>query len=306
MDLDLPRVLVGLGFLLAAGAMDWRRRVVKDVVWVGMGATALALVELDLIQRGIPWPVHLVSAATAVLYFGVFFGKPMWDESGFRVRPGRFALYLGAPLAVMLAWRWSADDPVALDAFYELLTMPAMVVIAHGLYEFGILRGGADAKAVMAISLLFPGIYPALDSLPLLRPPPAAEPILAVTFPFAFVVLVNSAILFLAAPIVLLARNAAKGDAKSLRALLGSRVPIDAIPKYAWLMDRIEDGKPAFVLMPRRKEDREEQVRLLREHGFDRVWVTPQLPFVTAMLSGFLLALAVGNPLLALFGGLGG
>ena len=301
MDLDLPRVLVGLGFLLVAGAMDWRRRVVKDIVWVGMGATSLALVEVDLVQRGIPWAVHLVSAATAVLYFGVFFGKPMWDESGFRVRPGRFALYLAAPLAVILAWRWSVDDPVALDALYQVLTMPAMIVIAHGLYEFGILRGGADAKAVMALALLFPGIYPTIDSLPLLRPPANAEPILAVMFPFAFVVLVNSAILFLAVPVVLLARNAAKGDAKLPRALFGVRAPIDAVPKYAWLMDRIEDGKPAFVLMPRRKEDREEQISLLREHGFTRVWVTPQLPFVTAMLAGLALAVVAGNVLLALF-----
>jgi len=36
------------------------------------------------------------------------------------------------------------------------------------------------------------------------------------------------------------------------------------------------------------------------------VWVTPQLPFVTAMLIGFVLAVVVGNPLLALFGAFGG
>src|SRR3972149_3376645 len=101
--------------------MDWRRRVVKDIVGGGMGATSLALVEVDLVQRGIPWAVHLVSAATAVLYFGVFFGKPMWDESGFRVRPGRFALYLAGPLAGVLAWRWSVGDPAALAAIYERL-----------------------------------------------------------------------------------------------------------------------------------------------------------------------------------------
>ena len=301
MDLDPPRVLVGLGFLVVAAAMDWRRRLVKDEVWVGMGAVALALVEFDLVQRAVPWPVHLVNAATAVLYFGVFFGKPMWDESGFHIRPPRFALYLAAPVAVILAWRWSVDDPLALDAFYELLTMPAMIVIAHGLYEFGILRGGADAKAVMALALLFPGIYPTLDAFPILRPPPVAEPVLAATFPFAFIVLVNSAILFLVVPLVLLVRNAAKGDAKLPRALFGFRVPINAVPKYAWLLDRIEDGKPTFVLMPRRKEDREEQMRLLREHGYTQVWVTPQLPFVTAMLAGYALAVVAGNMLLALF-----
>ncbi|MEK6851237.1 MAG: A24 family peptidase C-terminal domain-containing protein, partial [Candidatus Thermoplasmatota archaeon] len=125
--------------------------------------------------------------------------------------------------------------------------------------------------------------------------------VLAATFPFAFIVLVNSAILFLVVPLVLLVRNAAKGDAKLPRALFGFRVPINAVPKYAWLLDRIEDGKPTFVLMPRRKEDREEQMRLLREHGYTKVWVTPQLPFVTAMLAGYALAVVAGNMLLALF-----
>jgi len=127
-----------------------------------------------------------------------------------------------------------------------------------------------------------------------------------VVFPFAFVVLVNSALLFLVVPLAFLARNLAAGDAKVPRALFGYRVPVNGVPKYAWLMDRIEDGKPVHTYFPRRAEDREEQLRLLREHGFEKVWVTPQLPFVTAMLVGFVLAVVVGNPLLALFGAFGG
>ena len=135
--------------------------------------------------------------------------------------------------------------------------------------------------------------------------PPAATPVLAVFFPFAFVVLVDSALLFLVVPLIFLARNAAAGDAKLPRALFGYRVALDAVPSYAWFMDRVENGKPVHVYFPRRSEDREEQVRLLRAHGFDRVWVTPQLPFVTAMLAGYVLAVVAGNLLLAFFGGLG-
>ena len=126
-----------------------------------------------------------------------------------------------------------------------------------------------------------------------------------VFFPFAFVILVDSALLFLIVPLLFLARNAARGDVTMPRALFGYRVSLAGVPKHVWLMDRIENGKPVHVYFPRRAEDRDEQLRLLREHGFKRVWVTPQLPFVTAMLGGFVLAVVAGNLLLALFGGLG-
>jgi len=299
-DLDLLRVLLGLGFLVVASAMDWRRRVVKDAVWIAMGAAALAVVEVDLATSGLPPALHLVPLSTAILYFGVFLGKPMWDEDGFRARPGRLALYLLAPMLLVAAW--FGRGAAAADAFWRLLTMPAMIVVAHGLYEFGMLRGGADAKAVMALALLFPGVYPTLDSLPVWRPSPVVEPILSLWFPFAFIVLVNSALLFLVMPLLFLARNAASGDARLPRALFGYRAALDAVPKHVWFMDRIEDGRPVHVYFPRRKEDREEQVRLLREHGFTKVWVTPQLPFLVAMLAGYGLAVVVGNLLLGLFG----
>ncbi len=306
MELDLARVVAGLGFLLVAAAMDLRRRTVKDEVWVAMGVIALGFVEIDLLVAGAPPALHGMTAATAILYFSVFFGEPLWDDDDrFHARPLRIAAYALAPLLVVAAWRWSSDD-ATLGSFYRLLTMPGMIVIAHGLYYFGLLRGGADAKALMALALLVPGFYPHIGPLPLLRVDPIAEPLVAVTFPFAFVVLLNSALLFLVLPLAFLVRNAARGNAKLPRGLFGFRVPLDRVPRYAWFMDRIEDGRPAFVYFPPRKEDREEQVRLLREHGFTHVWVTPQIPFVVAMLIGFALAVVFGNLLLAAFGGFGG
>ena len=301
MDLDFLRVVVALGFLFVAAVMDWRRRVVKDVVWITLGAAALAIVELELLVGSAAWFLHLLTAATAILYFGAFFGKEMRGEKRFTFRPLRFGAYLAALIFLLATWRLSSENETTLGAFYRLLTMPGMIVVAHGLYEYDLLRGGADAKALMALSLLFPGIYPHLGSFPIFHPTPAAEPIIAVTFPFAFVVLVDSALLFLAVPLFLLARNVASGTAQFPRALVGLRVPLDGLPKFAWFMDRVEDGEPVFHYFPRRKEDREEQVRLLREHGLTHVWVTPQLPFLVAMFVGAILAVVFGNLLLAFF-----
>lgn len=303
MDLDLPRAVVGLGFLLVAAAMDWRRRRVRDEVWIAFGAVALAIVEVDLIS-GAAWPLHLLPAATAILYFGVFFGREMWGEEGFEFRPLRLAIHLAVPLFIALAWIGTEGDVESRGAFFRLLTMPAMIVVAHGLYQFGLLRGGADAKAVMAVALLFPGVYPHLASFPVLATSPIVEPVLAVWFPFSFVVLLNAALLFLVVPILFLTRNAAAGQVRFPQAMLGYRVPLDAVPRFAWLMDRIEEGQLVSALFPKRQEDRAEQVRLLREHGYEMVWVTPQFPFLVALLVGYLLAIIVGNVLLGPFGSL--
>ena len=307
MGLDPVRVAVGFGFLLVAAAMDWRSRVVKDEVWVGLGAVSLTVVEVDLVLAAMPWFVHLMSAATAILYFGVFFGKPIWDDDeGVRLRPARLLFYATAPLLIALVGILSSGDSAALGAFWRLLVMPGMIVVAHGLYYMNLLRGGADAKAAMALGLLFPGVYPHVAGFPILSPSPLAEPVLAVWFPFAFVTIVNAALIFVVVPLAFLARNAADRTAKTPRALVGYTVPIDAVPKYTWVLDRVENGRLVARYSPRRtedeKKDRAEQLQLLKDLRVMRVWVTPKLPFVTAILAGYALAVVVGNPLLALFG----
>ena len=310
MGLDPVRVAVGFGFLFVAAAMDWRSRVVKDEVWVALGAVALAIAEIDLVSAGTPWFLHLMSAATAILYFGVFFGKPIWDdEEGVHLRPARMLLYVAALLLIALVGTLSSGDATARGAFWRLLVMPGMIVVAHGLYYVNLMRGGADAKAAMALGLLFPGVYPHVASLPILAPSPLVEPVLAVWFPFAFVTIVNAALLFVVVPLGFLARNAADRTAKTPRALVGYTVPIDAMPKYAWLLDRVEDGRVVGRYFPRRAEDEkkdgQEQLALLKGLGVERVWITPKLPFVTAILAGYGMAVVFGNPLLAVLGGVG-
>lgn len=308
MELDLVRVGVGFAFLLVAAAMDWRSRVVTDRVWVLLGAVSLAIVEIDLVLAAMPWFLHLMTAATAILYFGVFYGKPIWDdEEGVHLRPARLLLYSTVPPIIAFVGISSSrdPDPGTLGAFWRLLVMPGMIVVAHGLYYLNLLRGGADAKAAMALGLLFPGIYPHLAGFPILTPG-RAEPLLAVWFPFAFVTIVNAALLFVVVPLAFLARNAAERTAKTPRAFFGYTVSIDAVPKYAWVLDRVEGGRLIARYSPRRVDDetkdRAEQLRLLKERGLARVWVTPKLPFVTAILAGYALAVVLGNPLLALFG----
>ena len=56
------------------------------------------------------------------------------------------------------------------------------------------------------------------------------------------------------------------------------------------------------MLFPKRGGDRSEDLARLRAAGIDKVWVTPQIPFMVPLLGGFWLAFFVGNVLLGTFG----
>jgi len=295
------RVLTGLAFLGFASCRDLKTRRVPDEVWIVMGVLALVLLEVELVQGGASWEHQLLLVPTAIIFFGVFFGEEMWTEEGFRLRPIRLIVYAVAGLLLaFLAYHFWSTSGSDSNAFWGHLSMPIMLVLAHVFYQFGLLRGGADAKAFMSIAILVP-IYPSIGpGLPLVSLSPTIQHAVDLMFPFALVALLDAALLLVFLPLFFLVFNALRGDAKGIQALFGYRVGIDKVPKFVWLMDRVENGKHLRILLPRKREDRNEQIARLREKGFDRVWVTPQIPFLVPLTFGFAAAFLVGNFILGL------
>lgn len=295
------RFAVGVMFLTYASFKDLKTRRVPDWVWVGFGTIALIVFEVELFLKEAKLEHQLILVPTCILFYTVFFGKEMWTEEGFKLRPLRLGLYILALIVLIYStyhfWRVGGDDA---NLYWSHLSMPVLIVLAHVFYQFGLLRGGADAKAFMSIALLVP-IYPNLDpSLPLAQLPPSVQNAVNITFPFAFVVLLDAALLLLILPVGLFFINTIRGDLHGIEAILGYRVRLDRLPKFAWLMDRIEEGEHIRVLFPRRSENREEQIQKLEEKGFKHVWVTPQIPFIVPMTIGFIMAFLVGNFIIGL------
>ncbi|MEE9198922.1 MAG: A24 family peptidase C-terminal domain-containing protein [Dehalococcoidia bacterium] len=212
---------------------------------------------------------------------------------------------------LLLAYRTAAaGPPVLLQLAYSLaLTAGA----GYALFRLG-LMGGADAKALMALSVLFP-VQPDLVMVgyrfPLLPSPPA--------FPFALTILLDGAFLSLTVPLSLLLYNLFTLGPGPVRrepgaALLGYKLDIEAITsrKHLRLLHHYEEGEGDL----RRRfslggAEIEEGVvaglRGYRRRGQieSRVWVSPHLPFLAFITAGFLLAAVVGNPafpLLSLIG----
>lgn len=294
------RIVVGTAFLAFAAASDFRSRTVRNPVWIGLGTVGLGLAAVEAALQG-SLPERLVLlGATAALFASIFVGEPLFDREGFHLRPLRLALLAAVPTGIAAsAWLAAGTTGAARTAYLETLTAPAIILVYLGLYRTRVLFGGADAKALIALTLLVP-TYPDAAPFPWLAPDPRVAPALRLVFPFSLVAWVDAAVLFLAVPLAYAILNAARGDFAFPQAFLGTRADLSSLPAHAWLMEKIDrKGEHVLVLFPRRGGDRAAEVEALRAAGIRRAWVQPKVPFMVPLLGGFLLASFLGNVLLA-------
>jgi len=298
--LSASRFLVGLLLMGYASLLDLRVRRVKNIVWIMMGILGLAILEIQLLLEVKRWEHHLILIPSTILFLSAFWGEELFGPTGkILFRPLTWALYLIALIVILFQILMLRGQEAEWIYFLQLLTIPAMILVAYGLYQSGLLRGGADAKALMAIAILVP-FYPYLPPLPLISPDPRMQPITNILFPFAFVVLLNATLLFLVAPLLFLVFNAYRKDLAFPEALFGYRVDLNNLPKFVWLMERIENEEHVLVLFPKRSGNLEEEVQKLKARGIERAWATPQIPFIVPMTASFVVSFLFGNLLLGL------
>lgn len=287
---DASLALLIVGFTYAAWT-DWRSREVSDRVWqvlsiaglfVGLfllnsdGVLALGLwglVSLFVLQHVVPWDEALPAA-------------PEWV-------PGTLEIiaYLGVALTLLYVAYEDGLGPGGLPG--PVAATYLSVLFARGLFEARVLYGGADAKALMVAGLLVP-----LDASPLLPLPANATAVLGL-YPFAVTLLMDAALCAVVVPIGLMLRNVAAGDFEFPRGFTGYQIEVRLLPdRFVWLRDPTFQRGTEEEDVETSEEDRELRIRQrdqLLAQGVERVWVTPQLPFVVLLAVGAALAVAVGN-----------
>src|SRR5256712_4159781 len=153
--------------------------------------------------------------------------------------------------------------------------MPIMVLVYQGFYRLRLLNGGADAKGLIALTLLIPG-SPDAPPFPVLHADAGVDALLRVVFPFSLVIGVDAAVLSLAVPVALLIYNVARGDLALPQALLGYRAHLNPFPAHAWLMEKITArGVHVLVLFPSRGADPTCEIARPRPAGAESALVTP-------------------------------
>jgi len=171
------------------------------------------------------------------------------------------------------------------ENIYILIFIPIMIGLVYLLFQMGLIFGGADAKALMAIAILVP-LSPVIIDLPIWK---------MSIMPGSWQVFSNSIILFLFIPISLLIYNILKRNIKLPHIFLGYKMEIKkAKEKFVWPLEKIEDGKQKFVYMPK-DFDVEEELNELEKFGLKEIWVTPKIPFMIPLLGGFICTFFLGD-----------
>ena len=148
---------------------------------------------------------------------------------------------LSALGAVLLVWDgWRASQAGGTDWTLEFL-VPAAIslgLVMPAAYLFWWLggMGGADAKAVLALSLLFPA--PATFSLGIVALPLAGNPEL---IPFSATIIVNAALIAMVFPVLLGLRNAVAGRFAPVM-IVGWPVSVERISRTHGLLLERPDG----------------------------------------------------------------
>jgi archaeal preflagellin peptidase FlaK len=287
-------VLVG-GFAYAAFA-DLKEREVSDRLWQVMGALGLVLGTASIAGDGaLATGLWLLIGAFTLQHVFAWDGL-LGEDGGGTADLIEVAVY-GVVLVTLVAS--AVHFGISSNGVpWPVLAVLISVLFARGLFEAGILYGGADAKALMIAALLLPTFASVL--LPL----PAAFAAVLSTLPFAVDLLMNAALLAIVIPVGLAIRNLARREFRWPEGFTGYMLPVSELPhRFVWLEDPLARGARERDEAETSEDDRRERERQAAEltaRGVTRVWVTPQIPFLVLMAAGAIAAVLAGNLVLDL------
>ena len=298
-ELLLFRAVVLVSGLVLASYQDLKDREVSDGVWQALGLVGAAVGVVAL------WGNPLAVALWVLVSLWALEHLFAWDTPLERISerlPGwiEVGVYVGVFAAIIVCavefGVGGSGVPIA------IIGVAGAILLARGLFEVGVLYGGADAKALMIAGLLIP-----IDAAPLWSPPVASA--LLAYYPYAITVLIDAALFAIVVPIAIAVRNVSTHEFEFPRGFTGYTIPVDELPRrYVWIKDPMFSGNSDEDPEPQTTEEdralRQRQAEELTKKGVTRVWVTPQLPFILWILAGTVAALVAGNLLFDLISAL--
>jgi len=291
--LDPSRVVIATAILVIASISDWRTRLASDLNWLILGCVGLGLIIYQLAYTDQPYGYYLFIIPLGVVFFDIFWDRKGIFEEGLNLLPLIFYLAALISFAYLLYSFWQEE------LFWQLLVVLIMFFVFMFLYQLDIIKGGADAKALIALSLVFP-TYPVIGTLPLIT---INYPVMTLVFPFSLLILFNAAIISLVVPISLFCLNGAKRDLKVPAMFLGYRMTVsDAKKRFVWPMERVEEGQLKFAYFPKEDDDHLAMLEALEQAGAKQVWVTPKIPFLIFVTAGLMMSVIAGNLILIIMG----
>ena len=255
--------------MVSAAAFDVRSREVPDSHWVVMAV--LGMVNLFL-NHGVLYSA--VCSSGYILICAYMFSEKVTGIRACTVLSAAACLLISASIA---------------SSGYGAIVSLSMTVIILLMYHSGLIRGGADAKALITISMVYP-TYPELCSTLWSAMYPAGYILNPV-----FSILLMSLLLSSLVIIDILYRNAKRGKLGLSSYPMGIE---DARHSFVWPTEDAVDGEKVRM---RASEDTGAYDRM-EASGYGEIMVTPMIPFLFPMAVALSVVVLFGSPVFILFG----
>ncbi len=270
-------IVITILVMVSASYFDWRTRTVPDVHWWVLGLSGIALTAVSLADgMRIEWAMMLAGAFLIILFILLDVDTaPIVDI---------IAILAMAVLFIYPAVT-SFDDPTV----KRLMVIPVCFVIFYILFSVGILRGGADAKCLMVMGMMFQ-TYPEILGMPLIALPSFD---IQVIFSFPIAVLFHAALFSFAWLFWTVIRKIyRRTDPVQMYTLSWYRMSIDeARRSHVWPK---QDAVGGMIVNVRGIPD-DGALDRLEAAGAKDVWVTPIIPFMVPILAAVLFIITVGS-----------
>lgn len=266
-DLGLPSICIVTAILLSASYQDIRCREVSDLHWAIIGIVGVIMVFVDL--QG----VYRITATigSAMILFGILcpvdFPRGVW------------VLYDIITVGLFLIPVISSPGG---EYMVGSLCVIVPTIVFYAMYALGILRGGADTKCMIVMSIVFHGNVSSY----------AITGTSVSLLPFPFIVLFYAALMTSAYALTIMSHNVVARNGIGFRPW--HRVSIaEARGSYVWPKQDVVDGE---IVMTKGVSDGSAYDRL-ENVGAEDVLVTPMIPFIVPITVAFVFVSILGDPL---------
>ena len=275
-------VFLILATLLSASVFDWKYREIPDWHWTIMFVVGIILSIAKVIDSGLDPVGLLMPLCVALIAFDCLYDREpsiMMDMT----------IYIAIAILTIVPFVMIGGD-----VGRTFISIPITYAAMNVLYYTGLVRGGADAKSIIAIASVFP-TYPEILGMPIIDVPSGIE---SQVFTPAFAVLTMALVLSLLYGVFNFIRNLIAGNTVMPQMIIGTMMPIEkAKVSKVWSMEDIVDGES--VITTSAIED-DEIWKRLEDGGRTEIWVTAIIPFLIPITIAFIIMVTVGFPLFTL------
>jgi len=290
-SIDTLRFLIGFVMLSYGSWSDLKTRRVSNLVWIygGILGSLLLIYEVNLIWEDFGIYLWALLFATFTLFFNSFVDEYVLDKN--QAMLWKSSQYIAILCSIYFFFSFDSND-ISKNNYQliDLISIPLLMILMYIWFYFGPTIGGADVKAIMAISLITPFSFSF-----------TGESLAAFDtrgFPYPFVIFMNSLLLYLLIPFSLAFYNAVKGNLESpfFQIFFGTKMELSkARESFVWPMQQVIGEKVIMVAFVKHKLDSDKEWEKLENMGVKNPWITFKVPYIIPLALSFIITAFFGD-----------